>query len=263
MEENNAGDLALLEEIMEGAGKIAMKYFKAENEVWMKPGDSPVSRADMEVNSFLQLQLLAARPDYGWLSEENEDSARRLDCKRIFVVDPIDGTRGFINGRDQWCISVAVVEDERPVAAVLECPALNERYSTMKGSPSLLNGSPITARHSTNIAKATGSLKINEIISASLAGRVEVTKFVPSLAYRIAMVATGDIDVAFARPGSHDWDLAAADLILANADGNLVDGDCQLLRYNQPQIKRKGLIACQRDICDDALELAKSVGILH
>jgi len=267
LEENNKSDLALLEEVLESAGEIAMKYFKSENEVWLKAGDSPVSQADMEVNSFLQQRLLAARPDYGWLSEENEDNdqrlARRLECQRVFVVDPIDGTRGFIDGQDQWCISVGIVENARPVAAILECPALEERFTAIKDGASLLNGKSIAVRQTSQISRATGSNKINEILTNSPATDVKAIKFVPSLAYRLAMVADGRIDVAFARPGSHDWDIAAADLILTNAGGILADCNSQPLRYNRKKIRRESLIACHSEKCAEALELAKTVGILH
>jgi len=259
----NIQDLALLEEVTAKAGKIAMRYFKSDNEVWMKPGDSPVSQADMEVNSYLQQHLLAARPDYGWLSEENEDTGERLKHEKVFVVDPIDGTRGFINGRNQWCISVAIVEGGRPVAAILECPALNERYSAIKGTGSLLNGKPIHAPQSTKIKSATGSIKINELLSNTPVARLETIEFVPSLAYRIAMVATGNIDVAFARAGAHDWDLAAVDLILTNAGGELVDEQNRQLRYNREILRRGALIACPTSLRNSALELAKSSGILH
>jgi myo-inositol-1(or 4)-monophosphatase len=260
---NDSDDLSLLEEIAGQAGKIAMKYFKSENEVWMKPGDSPVSRADMEVNNYLQEQLLGARSDYGWLSEETEDSANRLDQTRVFIVDPIDGTRGFINGADEWCISVAIVENGKPVAAVLECPALNERYCAKKGDKTRLNGEIVQASISNEIKYATGSRKINEMITSSTAGRVEVTPFIPSLAYRIALVAGGKIDLALARPGAHDWDLAAADLILSSAGGVLVGLNGENLRYNRKKLRHESLIACPASLQISALELAKTAGFLH
>lgn len=263
MAENDVQDLALLEEIVGEAGKIALKYFKSDNEVWMKPGDSPVSQADIEVNDFLQYHLRSARPHYGWISEETEDSEERHELEKTFVVDPIDGTRGFINGQDQWCISVAIVTGGRPVVAVLECPALAERYSARHGTNSQLNGKPINVACSPQIASATGSRKINELISNSTEHKIMVTDFVPSLAYRIVMVANGSVDVALARPGAHEWDLAAADLILANAGGSLIDLQGRILRYNRKNLRHEALIASSSKLQNSAIKLAKSAGILH
>lgn len=263
MVENNANDLALLREVAAKAGKIALKYFKSENEVWMKPGDSPVSKADIEVNNFLRDELLGARPDYGWISEETEDNDERLGKNKIFIVDPIDGTRGFINGLDQWCISVAIVEDATPVAAILECPALGESFSSRIGEISRLNGTGISVSKSANVTSATGSRKINDLISSLPDKKIKVTEFVPSLAYRIAMVANGSIDVAFARPGAHEWDLAAADLILSNAGGALVDLQGEKLGYNRKKLHYGALIASASNLQKSAIKLAKSADILH
>jgi len=94
----NDSDIALLQEVAQQAGDIALKFFRAENEVWMKKGNSPVSQADLAVNEYLQTKLREARPHYGWMSEENEDDKSRLNHQRTFIVDPIDGTKGFIAG---------------------------------------------------------------------------------------------------------------------------------------------------------------------
>ena len=104
-------DLALLRDAAREAGAIALRYFCKNPEVWMKGGTSPVSEADYAADTSLRDTLLAARPDYGWLSEETADGPERLRARRIFVVDPIDGTRGFLDGQKFWCVSVAVVED--------------------------------------------------------------------------------------------------------------------------------------------------------
>ena len=117
-------DLALLRDAAREAGIIAMRYFGNNPQVWMKGGTSPVSEADHAADAYLRDTLLSARPDYGWLSEETADNPVRLSARRTFVVDPIDGTRGFLEGLRSWCVSVAVVEDGRTLAGVLECPAM-------------------------------------------------------------------------------------------------------------------------------------------
>ncbi|RUU48953.1 3'(2'),5'-bisphosphate nucleotidase CysQ, partial [Mesorhizobium sp. M2C.T.Ca.TU.002.02.1.1] len=121
-------DLALLRDAAREAGAIAMGYFGNNPQVWMKGGTSPVSEADHAADAYLRETLLRARPDYGWLSEETADDHARLSARRTFVVDPIDGTRGFLDGLHSWCVSVAVVEEGRSLAGVLECPAKGETY---------------------------------------------------------------------------------------------------------------------------------------
>ena len=256
-------DLSLLSEVAEEAANIAMKYFRSDNEVWMKSGNSPVSQADLEVNEYLSRELLMARPDYGWLSEETEDDPVRLDHGRTFVVDPIDGTRGFINGSDRWCISIAIVENGRPVAAVLKCPALDECYLAATDQPTLLNGDLLQVQGPERIRHLTGSRKVIETVANSADHKYEVTAYVPSLAYRIAMVANGRIDLAIARSGAQDWDLAAADLILSSAGGQLTNVQGTSLLYNQKNIRHEALIGYHANLKDDALTLAKTSGILH
>ncbi len=263
MAANNSIDLELLENTAIEAGKIALKYFKSENEVWMKPGDSPVSRADMEVNAYLEKTLRAARPDYGWISEESEDTDARHKLERVFIIDPIDGTRGFIDGVDDWCISIAIVEAGRPVVALLECPALNERYCATAQGSSTLNGKKISTPQPSKVSCATGSKKINGIIADLFGQSVKVTPFIPSLAYRLAKVATGDIDVAFTRPGAHEWDVAAADLILSNAGGSLIDKDGNRLSYNRTSLRYDSILACPNSLKETAIDLAKSASLLH
>ena len=145
-------DLALIRDAAVRAGKIAMQYFDGEHalDVTWKEGNSPVSAADHAVNELLMAELGTARPDYGWLSEETGDTdiERRINAQRCFVVDPIDGTRGFINRLDQWCISVAVVEANRPVAGVLVCPARNEVFEATLGGGAWLNGKRLSVASS-------------------------------------------------------------------------------------------------------------------
>ncbi|MGN6449273.1 MAG: inositol monophosphatase family protein, partial [Brucella intermedia] len=118
-----SGELALVRDAAREAGRIAMRYFGRSPEVWLKDGVSPVSEADLAVDRYLKEVLLNARPDYGWISEETVDD--RVVAKRsiAFVVDTIYGTRAYIAGQDQWCVSIAVIENGRPLAGVLECPA--------------------------------------------------------------------------------------------------------------------------------------------
>lgn len=218
-----AEDLVLITEAAAKAGEIALKYFRRDPEVWWKEGDSPVSAADLAADKYLRDVLMAARPDYGWLSEETEDSSERLQAQRIFVVDPIDGTRAFIDGRDVWCVSVAVVEQGRTIAGVLDCPAKNEIFAAALGGGAVCNGVPIAVRLKSDTIEISGAKPMLQKLQKYVVPEIKIHPYVPSLAYRIAMVANGRIDATFIKPSSHDWDLAAADLILSEAGGRMLD----------------------------------------
>jgi myo-inositol-1(or 4)-monophosphatase len=256
-------DMDLLIEAGEAAGRIAMQYFGSTNEVWKKQGDSPVSEADFAVDAYLRETLLKARPHYGWLSEETEDNKDRLERESVFVVDPIDGTRGFLAGRQEWCVSIAVVTANRPVAGVLECPAMQRRFHASIGGGSFLNDTPLPGLACTSLKSLTASRRLNALIERRHGDKYQVVPFVPSLAYRIAMVANREIDAAFARPGAHDWDLAAAEIILCETGGLLTDPDGGQRRYNQPNPGSGSLLACGPGVHTELLELAKADGFLH
>jgi len=256
-------DIPLLIEAAKAAGSIAMKYFGKANEVWTKKGDSPVSEADYAVDKFLRETLLEARPDYGWLSEETEDNDTRLERETLFVVDPIDGTRGFLAGRKEWCISIGVVHQNRPVAGVLECPALERLFHASTDSGSFLNNTPLAELSGSSLKTITASRRLNALMERRHGDDFTVHPFVPSLAYRLAMVATSEIDAAFARPGAHDWDLAAADIILSEAGGRLTNVEGQLPRYNLPNPRSGSLLASGRGVHGKLMELAKTGGFLQ
>lgn len=239
-----------------------MQWFQEDPQVWMKEGDSPVSEADFAVDNFLKEKLLEARPDYGWLSEETDDDLNRLQATRTFVVDPIDGTRGFINCMKQWCVSVAVVENNRPSAGVLECPVLEQTISASLGGGAFLNGKPIFAGDTIDkeTIRVTGPRSLQTAVSdlCDLCDlNMERMPFVPSLAYRLAMMAMGEIDLALARSSAKDWDLAAADMIVHEAGGLLTDLDGNRLLYNCRDIRHGTLVASRAGGHDEMLDLAR------
>lgn len=238
-------DLQLVLDAAREAGRTALQFFRKDPEVWWKNGGhSPVSAADYAANDILEKMLRSARPDYGWLSEETTDDDDRLSRDTLFVVDPIDGTRAFINGKDTWCVSVAVVHKGRPVAAALVAPAFQEEFTALPGQPSLKNGKPLAVA-----ADHEGSMQLaapEDVIARlppDFKTSVRRIPHVPSLAYRLAMVSDGRIDGTLVLPNSHDWDLAAADLILQQAGGQLVDLECKPLVYNRRQVKHGALCA--------------------
>jgi myo-inositol-1(or 4)-monophosphatase len=239
-------DLDLLTGAARLAGARALEFFRKGPEVWWKnEGRSPVSAADFAANDILKKELLSARPNYGWLSEETDDDAARLDCETVFVIDPIDGTRAFIAGKDIWCVSAAVVHRGRPVAGVLFAPSLDELFTAAAEGPALKNGRPVSASEpdAGRPIRIAAAEDMAHGLEPNMAGGVQRISHVPSLAYRLAMVADGRIDATLVKRNSHDWDLAAADLILSRAGGGLVTLDGAPLSYNRPTVSHETLCA--------------------
>jgi myo-inositol-1(or 4)-monophosphatase len=258
-----AEDLALLQSTVREAGEIALGFFRGGNRVWMKDGNSPVSEADIAVDNHLRETLTAARPAYGWLSEETEADASRLERDLVFVVDPIDGTRGFIEGNPHWCICAAIVSAGRPVAGVVHCPALGRSFAAATGKGAQINGMPIVPDAEGGILRLTGSRRLNDELNRLYPGRFTILPYVPSLAYRLVLVATGEIDGAFARSGSHDWDLAAAEVILSEAGGTMTSERGEMLAYNGTHSRNPALVAAGPGRHAALLDLAKTGGFLH
>jgi len=264
LQESNAetqtasADLDLIRDAASEAARIAMSFFCKTPEVWMKEGSSPVSEADYAVDRFLREELTKARPDYGWLSEETADSPGRLGAKRTFVVDPIDGTRAFLDRRKTWCVSIAVVEDGVPIAGVLDCPALEEIYWASETGPAYQNGRAISVRESLERPEVGGPKTIFNMLPDTLRDRVATTSYIPSLAYRIALLAGGNLDAALVKPNSHDWDLAAADLILRQAGGRVVDEYGRRLAYAGADVRHDMLVAGSGPLLSEILEALAS-----
>ncbi|MEH0073658.1 3'(2'),5'-bisphosphate nucleotidase CysQ [Pannonibacter sp. Pt2] len=236
-------DLALLEAAARKAGEITLGFFGRDPQTWMKAGSSPVSEADMAADAYLRETLLAARPDYGWLSEETADTPDRLGKTRVFVVDPIDGTRAFLAGKDEWTISLAVVENGRPVVAVLLNPVRGELFTAVAGCGTRLNGRLVTARVREDLTGATLLGPQGLLNRAAEEGGIVPSGTIGSLAYRIAKVAAGDVDLAAARANAHDWDLAAADLLVQEAGGRLTDWSGAACLYNREALQHPELVA--------------------
>lgn len=250
------GDLALIADAAKEAGAVAFGFFNQSPEVWWKNDDrSPVSAADFAANKTLESILRKARPDYGWLSEETEDDADRLARETVFIIDPIDGTRAFLGGQKVWCVSVAVVHRGRPVAGVLYAPALEELYEAVEGGVALKNGVPFTvsAAGPEEMSRLAIGEDLLKTFPPAFRERVRREKYIPSLAYRIAMVADGRLDGTFVKGNSHDWDLAAADLILACAGGRLVGLDGEPIVYNRAEVTHKVLCAAPAPRIDEFL----------
>lgn len=242
-----ATDLPLLIEAARAAGETAMRYAGKTARRWDKPdGAGPVTEADMAVNDLLEQHLKSARPDYGWLSEETEDSAARLDCDRVFIVDPIDGTRSFVEGSRTWAHAIAVAERGVVTAGVVYLPMRGLLYSAARGAGAYLNDKAIGPSTQTDIGQA-------QVLAARPAMNVDHWQdnaapafrrmYRPSLAYRMALVAEGRFDAMLTLRPCWEWDIAAGDLILREAGAICTDKTGGPLLFNNAHPVQNGLIA--------------------
>ncbi len=224
------------------AGAIALKTFQAPVKSWLKDETSPVSEADIAVDDFLRARL--SGPDSGWLSEETAHDRTSAQARRLWIVDPIDGTRAYLAGRPDWAISAALVEDGRPVLAAVFAPVTDELFVASSGGGATRNGAPIAASAGDEIADitVTGPKRLVQAL-VSVEPRITVVPRIGSLALRLVRVAQGALDVAFASPSSHDWDLAGADLLVHEAGGAMTNLVGRGLTYNQPDLVHGTLVA--------------------
>ena len=239
-------DLTLLIDAARAAGDIARGYFQASPEVWEKSGgQGPVTEADLHVNRQLLADVKGARPDYGWMSEETEDTPARLKTERQFIVDPIDGTRAFIEGTKDWSHSIAIAENGKIVAGVVYLPMKDTLYAARLGAATTLNGKPITATATKPVEQATVlSTKPNLDPHHWKAG-VPLFKrhFRSSLAYRMALVAEGRFDAMLTLRPTWEWDVAAGTLIVTQAGGTVTDQSGQPPVFNNQYPQIGGLVA--------------------
>lgn len=238
-------DHELLVATVREAGILAMQYFQTEMKVWEKDGGTQVSDADIAVNLLIQRRLGEARPDYGWLSEETADDPIRLVRRRVWVVDPIDGTRAFLQGLPEFCHSVALVEDGRPISAALYNPAVDEFYEATVGQGARLNGKPIRVSDRDEIAgcrmAAFAPLFRHPAWRDAWPGMIIIQQ--DSVAYRLALVAKGAVDAALGLNAKYDWDLAAADLIVREAGGLVSSHAGQPFSYNGAELLHRSFLA--------------------
>ena len=214
--------------------------------IWDKPdGAGPVTEADLSVNDLLHDTLRAARPSYGWLSEETEDSHARLDEEHVFIIDPIDGTRSFVEGTRTWAHAIAVAERGRITAAVVYLPKMDKLYAAATGGGATLNGKPIRASAVSALADAC-------VLAARPAMEPQHWRdttpdfkraYRPSLAYRLGLVAEGRFDAMLTLRPSWEWDIAAGALIVSEAGGACTDRAGADLHFNNADPRLNGVVA--------------------
>ncbi|GJD84191.1 inositol monophosphatase family protein [Methylobacterium haplocladii] len=253
------------------AAALATPHFRMGGQtsanVWSKAGGSPVTEADVAVDTFLKVRLSEIEPRAAWLSEETTDDPARLDSDLVWIVDPIDGTRAFLSGHPDWSIAVALLAHGEPVIGFVFGPVLGALYEASAGGGASLNGTPIRVSGVTALdgIRVTGPKPLQDRLERGAARHgapPALTRVdrIPSLALRVARVAEGAIDLGLISKDSRDWDLAAADLILREAGGMICDLDGEAARYNRPEPRHGELISAPRSLCEPALAALRAAG---
>lgn len=238
-------DLALLTRAAERAGEIAGEFFQRDPQIWDKGEEGPVTEADLAIDTMLRETLLGARPTYGWLSEETEDDPARLATDSVFICDPIDGTRAFIEGQRSFAHSLSVVQHGQVTAAVVFLPMREKLYAAAKGMGTTLNGQTVRVTDAENLATSTFlTTKMNFKPEHWPRGVPEIGRaYRPSLAYRMSLVGEGRFDGMMTFRPTWEWDISAGALIVEEAGGYATNGRGGPLIFNGQTAQVDGVLA--------------------
>ncbi len=237
-------ELDTAERAAKKAGAAIMGLFKGKYDIKEKSKNNPVTTADLEANRLIQEIVRTRFPADGWLSEEDKDGGERLQAARVWVIDPIDGTKEFIEGVPQFAVSIAFVENGKPKAAVILNPAENQMYKAAAGRGAFLNDQPmrVTSRESVDGACLLVSRSEPQRKFQVFVDRCEL-KPIGSIAYRLAKVAAGDGDGTLTFRTIYEWDICAGVLMVEAAGGKVVNGSGKELLFNQPEPRHRGVVA--------------------
>ncbi|MDJ0825005.1 MAG: 3'(2'),5'-bisphosphate nucleotidase CysQ [Rhodobacter sp.] len=239
-----ATDLPLLIDAARKGAEIALKYWRTDQRIDHKDGGSPVSEGDYATDAYLRETLTAARPGYGWLSEETPDDRSRLTRDTVFIVDPIDGTRAYVDHQPTWALSLAVVHQGQPTAGVVYLPARDKLYSAAKDQGARLNGTPIRTGTRVDPDGATILAPKPSLDPRWWARSVPKVQrhWRPSLAYRFCLVAEGRFDIMLTLKDAWEWDVAAGAVIAEEAGATVTDRDGARLELNRETPKSAGIL---------------------
>lgn len=220
-----------------------MAHFRAPSSHWYKGPGQVLTEADLEVDQLLKEILLGARPHDGWLSEETADDGSRHRCQRLWLVDPIDGTRAFADRLPEFAVSIGLLVDGRPALGGLLNPATGERFIAVAGESATLDGRPLRASRCTGLAGARLLSARTEMRRRNWPEIFPEASFasVSSLAYKLALVAAGRFDGLVSLRRCWDWDLAAALPLLEVAGCLATDASGRPLALNGETVKHPGL----------------------
>lgn len=227
---------------MRRAGALALDYYNTSAKAWTKKDGTPVTQADLAVDTLLKETLCAARPEYGWLSEETADDERRLSCRRVWVVDPIDGTRSFVEHKDQWCVAAALVEDGRPVLSCIYRPVSADIYTAQTGRGAFLNGTRLVVGDRSDLANALVMARPRALAKEKWQRPLPPVRseILNSLILRLCKVADESADAAIAFGDKCDWDIAPGELVLSEAGGLATGKTGSRFVYNRAETRQQG-----------------------
>jgi myo-inositol-1(or 4)-monophosphatase len=242
---NLTQDFDLLRETAQEAAALALSYRSRPIVPERKADGSPVTEADKAIDSLLAERLKTARPDYGWLSEESLENVHRLSARRVWILDPIDGTRDFVQGGDGWTIALCLAEDGVPVLSVVVNPVRGEVFEARAGEGAFLNGRRIFPSGQRELAGARVAVSPWPIAKGTWRppwpGAAAIG--VNSSIYRLALVASGRADVSFALNPKWEWDIAAGALLVSEAGGAITGKTGEPLTFNSAEAKVPGIVA--------------------
>ena len=243
------------------AGAIIRRYYEGKIEAHEKRPDNPVTAADLEANAHIRDLIAVAFPDDGWLSEETADSTDRLGRRRAWVVDPLDGTKEFIQHIPEFCVCIALVEQGRPIVAVEYNPAADKLYVAVKGAGTTVNGAPGRVSATSRVPEARVMASRSEDKRGEwdpFKSRCQVV-LTGSVAFKLAELAAGNGDATFTLTPKNEWDICAGTLLVEEAGGRVTGLDGKPLVFNQPSPLRPGMIASNGVLHDGLLALIAEV----
>lgn len=234
----------IMETVVRLAGQEIVRISKEGFKTSYKANEDPLTTADLAANRMLREAFKKAFPDDGWLSEESVDDANRLSCRRVWIVDPIDGTKEFVRGLPEYAISVALVENGVPVLGAVHNPATDELFVAVQGGGSTLNGKPIHVKLADDkpmtILGSRSEMRRGEF--DAFADSMDVRP-IGSIAYKLALIAAGRADATFSLTPKNEWDIAGGVLLVQEAGGFVVDKSRKPFVFNQKDTLVPGVIA--------------------
>jgi myo-inositol-1(or 4)-monophosphatase len=257
-------EMAVAQEAARAAGKVILRWYDGDYSVREKSSDSPVTEADTEANRCIHEHIMAAFPDDGWLSEETRDSPARLEKKRVWIIDPLDGTKEFIQHIPEFCVCIGLVEDGAPILGVTYNPVRDEMFAAERGTGTTLNGEKVSVSDQAKLADASvlasrSEVKRGEWKPFESEMRVDLTG---SVAYKLALIAAGRADATFSLTPKNEWDVCSGAALIMEAGGRFTTRGAEPRRFNQADTLLPGLIACNAALYEPILSCLRGHGEL-
>ncbi len=254
-------DHCLMKDAVKSAGSLALKYFGNTPFCERKQDGSLISEADIAIDRYLKDTLLSERKDYGWLSEETEEDFSRFYKEKIWVIDPIDGTRAFLENKPEWTISAALLNSEGPLCSAIYNPVTEEFFEAELGRGAKLNNQQIFVSDIDDLGKSTVIIpqKAMKFFENQKELQTSNKLWVNSIAYRLCLLSAGKADAVLCRSGSFDWDIAGAALIVHEAGGKVTTFQNQKPTFNQNSPRHNNLVISNNVLHQQLLKICRDI----